>query len=124
MFYQEIKFGTAFVLEEALSSQILGYVCGIQVLDEFSLTNISVKKDYQNRGFGFQLLEYVLARLIADSCKYCYLEVRVSNTKAVSLYEKFGFEKIGIRKGYYSNPIEDAYLMRLELTNTIKRRVK
>ena len=45
MFYQEIKFGTAFVLEEALSSQILGYVCGIQVLDEFSLTNISVKKD-------------------------------------------------------------------------------
>ena len=53
--------------------------------------------------------------LKAENIKRCLLEVRASNKAAISLYEKYDFKIIGKRKEYYTNPIEDAFIMQLEI---------
>ncbi|WP_330218261.1 ribosomal protein S18-alanine N-acetyltransferase [Streptococcus sp. X13SY08] len=81
--------------------------CAIQDLaGELELTQISVTKDYQGQGFASQLMEKLTARV-----ETIFLEVRVGNSSAISLYKKFGFKEVGRRKSYYHEPIEDALVM-------------
>jgi [ribosomal protein S18]-alanine N-acetyltransferase len=110
MFYQEIDHEGAFLIE-IIDKEICGFICGLQVLDEFLISNIAVKKQYQGCGFGSLLLEYALNLYIRKGCKKCFLEVRRSNAKAIALYQKNGFEVLGVRKAYYAKPPEDAIVM-------------
>jgi ribosomal-protein-alanine N-acetyltransferase len=81
------------------------------IVDEAHITNLAVRTDYQGRGLG----EYLLIAtfdLAADlHASALTLEVRVSNTVAQRLYAKYGFTERGIRKAYYLDNREDAYIM-------------
>lgn len=94
--------------------ELLGYACGISVCDEGEVANIAILPSERKRGLGNKLLFALLENLKVRGAEKCFLEVRVSNVAAISLYEKFGFEKIGVRKRYYPDG-EDAFLMTAKL---------
>lgn len=114
MFLQDIKKYDAKVLLNR-GQEIIGYLCGWQQQDEYSLNNFAIAPDWKNRGLGRYLLEKLLSELKGKEIKFVYLEVRHSNTPALGLYKSVGFEIIATRKNYYTKPREDAYIMRLLL---------
>ncbi|MCL5063144.1 MAG: ribosomal protein S18-alanine N-acetyltransferase [Nitrospiraceae bacterium] len=98
-----------------LSGVIVGYVCVKHIADECHLLDLAVHPDYRKCGIATMLLDNVMQGLRIEGCRFFYLEVRASNYAARKLYEKFGFNMVGTRKGYYANPTEDAVIMMLEL---------
>ena len=99
---------------ELKENEIIGYI-GLWFLgDQCQITTIATDQKYQGQGYASQLMEYTLEKSEALHYQNVNLEVRVSNVKAIALYEKFGFKNVAIRKRYYSNG-EDAYLMIKEL---------
>jgi ribosomal-protein-alanine N-acetyltransferase len=80
---------------------LVGFAIVMSVLDECSLLNICIQPDCQKQGFGWQLLEFVLARAAADNMTRMFLEVRASNKAAIRLYERAGFEQVSVRRDYY-----------------------
>jgi len=92
-----------------------GYIFFSIVCDECELTRIAVLPEYRNRKIGKRLIEKMKEMCIENSVKSVFLEVRSGNNSAINLYSNTGFEKIGCRKNYYKNPIEDAVLMSLKL---------
>lgn len=105
--------GTLFFLFEE-EGEILGYA-GLQVvLDEGYVTNIAVTKRARKRGIGSALTERIVSAGKERALRFVSLEVRASNAVAVSLYEKFGFKAVGVRKRFYADPTEDAIIMTLE----------
>ena len=90
--------------------KICGY-CGLQtVLEEGEITNVAVLPEYQGRQIGTELIRWILERAAEAGVTKIYLEVRESNERAIHLYQKFGFEKVGARKGFYEAPREDGLL--------------
>jgi ribosomal-protein-alanine N-acetyltransferase len=85
--------------------------------DEFTveLTNIGLRQAYRNQGFGRHLLTSFINRCIEQGIDSVVLEVRESNHIAQRFYDRFGFRPTGRRRGFYSNPVEDALTMRLSL---------
>jgi [ribosomal protein S18]-alanine N-acetyltransferase len=79
------------------------------------LTNIGLRKAFRNQGFGTFLLKAFLSRCVDSGASSVILEVRESNAVAINFYRKFGFESTGRRRGFYSNPLEDALTMSLQL---------
>jgi ribosomal-protein-alanine N-acetyltransferase len=79
------------------------------------LTNIGLKEPVRGKGLGALLLKSFLNRCRAAGATYVILEVRVSNTTAIRFYERFGFVQTGRRRGFYADPIEDAFTMRLRI---------
>ena len=71
-------------------------------------------------GFGRRLLEHLMERAAAGGVNEAFLEVRPSNLAAIRLYQRLGFEQIGIRRGYYQAPDgrEDAIVLKLMLRQT------
>jgi len=94
-----------------------GYAVMMLILDEAHLLNISVIAEHHGRGFGHLLLRQLCQEARRAGARQCFLEVRPSNTTALSLYERFGFQPIGRRRGYYPAPEgrEDAIVMRVEI---------
>ncbi len=95
--------------------RIIGYVIYWHIRDDVQITNIAVHPDFRGRGLGETLLKHVLNKVREEGASFVNLEVRLSNAAALSLYKKLGFELIGVRKGYYTNPDEDALVMGLGL---------
>jgi len=89
----------------------VGYAVLWCILDEAELANIAVDARFRGRGWGRLLLEALLERARERGVKTVYLEVRVSNEGAMRLYLDFGFEKVGVRRDYYTRPREDAVMM-------------
>ncbi|MBC7751459.1 MAG: ribosomal protein S18-alanine N-acetyltransferase [Candidatus Saccharibacteria bacterium] len=105
------------------SEQVIGFCILQPVLDEANLLLMAIDPKYQGQGCGLMLLEESLA-LLGEGCVMVFLEVRGSNTPAISLYQKVGFHQMGIRKNYYpadravfANGKEDAVLMALTRGN-------
>ncbi len=93
---------------------ILGFA-GVWIMaDEVHLTNIAVRKQYQRQGIGEQLLLSVIDLAAERKADFITLEVRVSNTAAQRLYQKYGFTQVGVRTGYYTDNREDALIMSTE----------
>ncbi len=91
---------------------ILGYAFFSVIGTDSHLLNITVSKNYQRKGYGKKILEKVLYQSKVLGATIVFLEVRVSNYRAIVFYEKFGFKRDAIRYNYYSgNPKEDALLM-------------
>ena len=90
---------------------IVGYCGYMGVLDEGQITNVAVKKEYRGKNIGYRLMESLLHGGIERGIRAFTLEVRVSNEKALNLYERLGFIREGIRKNYYMSPKEDAVIM-------------
>jgi len=96
---------------EAESGELLGYLIISRYVDAWHVMNVAVDPEHQRRGVATALLER-LFELTADDGRRGYtLEVRVSNTQAIALYERLGFEGRGIRRGYYTDNREDALIM-------------
>lgn len=91
--------------------KVLGYVAYWGVLDEGQICNVSVKKEYQGKKIGYKLLRTLIEDGIQAGITAFTLEVRASNQKAISLYEKLGFLSAGVRKNFYTHPKEDAIIM-------------
>lgn len=96
------------------SESILGYAIVSALLDQAEVLNICINSDYQGRGYGSQLLTDLLKQL-PDAIEVVYLEVRVSNFRAIHLYQNHGFVEVGQRRDYYPTEFgrEDAILMNL-----------
>ena len=82
------------------------------ILDEANITNIAVDSSERRQGLGVLLTEALLRLARCYDCVSVTLEVRPSNTAARALYDRFGFQIVGVRPKYYSQPVEDALLMR------------
>lgn len=96
-----------FVLK--LNSEVVGFFeCSI-VLDEAELYEIAIKKEFQGKGYSKILMEYFLKFCDENNVRTIFLEVNNTNSKAISLYEKFGFSGYFVRKKYYGE--NDAILM-------------
>lgn len=94
--------------------KIVGFVIAILIPPEGEIADICVASEARGQGIGGLLLQ----ALICDSgCTQFWLEVRASNHSARRLYEKMGFESLGLRKNYYQHPREDAVLMGLNLAD-------
>lgn len=100
-----------YVVAENEKQEIIGY-CGIWgVLDEGQITNVAVRSEDQGRGIGFEMMTELLRIGENEGLHQFTLEVRASNSKAIALYEKLGFEEEGIRKNFYEKPTEDGIIM-------------
>lgn len=90
---------------------VLGY-CGLYMAaDEGEIINVAVKKEFQKQGIADRLMDALIAEGNKNGVGRFFLEVRVSNEAAIHLYEKHGFIKQGIRKDFYKEIHEDAYVM-------------
>lgn len=92
-----------------------GVIIARQVTDELEILNFAVKKDLRRQGIGNALLCFLLKEAEKRGVKTVYLDVRQSNSAAIMLYKKYGFEICGERKNYYHDPQEDAVLMNLDI---------
>ena len=94
--------------------EIVGFVIAYLIPPEGEIADICVAPAVRGQGIGSRLL-----RALTENCDCTrfYLEVRASNLPAQKLYEKFGFRRIGLRRGYYDRPREDAVLMTLSLAD-------
>ena len=99
----------SYVLE--LNGKIIGYAFITIIKFEIHLNRIAIDPNYQQKGFGLQLLNKILEQNSKN--KSVFLELKYSNISALKLYNKVGFKKYNIRKNYYSNN-NDALLMCLE----------
>ena len=94
-----------------VNKQIAGFLeCSI-VLDEAELFEIAIKKEFQGQKYSIDLMNHFINYCKEKNVNTIFLEVNIINNKAISLYEKFGFVKYGVRKKYYGD--NDAVLMRL-----------
>lgn len=94
-----------------LNDDIIGYIATSHVFDTMDILSIVVSKTHQQKGIATKLLYYIFDFAKNLNINKILLEVRISNTKAISLYEKCGFKKISLRKNYYQSPTEDAIIM-------------
>ncbi len=101
--------------EFSLKSQIAGFLIFYNASDEIHILDIAVTPEMQMKGIGTYLVDYVINKYSVAGIKYFFLEVRVSNLKAIRLYKKFGFRVFMRRKGYYDNNKEDALCMVKEI---------
>lgn len=92
-------------------NRVLGYAGMMTVLDEGYIENIAVHPDARRNGIGAALVQHLLDEGAERELLFLTLEVRESNAPARALYEKYGFEIVGVRKNYYEKPTENAILM-------------
>lgn len=91
--------------------EIAGY-CGLWgVLDEGQITNVAIDSRFRRKGIAEQMLNALMEEALRRRYTQFTLEVRFSNTPAISLYHKLGFKDEGIRKDFYTKPREDAIIM-------------
>ena len=95
------------------NGQCIGYAGANVVLDEGQVANIAVYPEYRGKGIGRALTKAMAERCFNSGCATVTLEVRHTNTTAISLYESLGFRAVGRRKDYYRDPKADGILMTL-----------
>lgn len=100
-----------FYLAKTPLGDVIGFCSFWRVLDELHINNLAVAPEHRRLGVGTALLTRVVEDGAKLGAKRATLEVRHSNVPAQRLYERFGFTVAGIRRGYYSSPIEDALVL-------------
>ncbi len=115
-FEDEYKNDIAVYFSARDDGECIGYAGFWNVSGEGDITNIAVREKYRRKGIGGELLRAVINKSVSLGLSIITLEVRVSNTAALALYKKYGFEIIGKRKNYYSDNNEDAYIMKKTLS--------
>ena len=93
--------------------RVAGFVLGRIVADEGELYQIGVHPDFRRGHIAAGLLDYFHLMLRDKGAVCCFLEVRSKNAAAIALYERFGYEQISVRRGYYGD--DDAVIYRVEL---------
>ncbi|MET0543527.1 MAG: ribosomal protein S18-alanine N-acetyltransferase [Variovorax sp.] len=101
--------------------QLIGYFVAMKGVDEVHLLNFTVAPTFQRRGWAPLLLEALGGWSRAQGAQWLWLEVRASNARALDVYERQGFRRVGMRKGYYpahGGQREDAIVMSLRLNES------
>ena len=94
--------------------RVVGYIGSQSSADETDVMNVAVHPDYRRRGIAESLIDILIRELKNRGSHALMLEVRDSNEPAIALYEKLGFQQVGLRKNYYHNPKEHARILRKE----------
>jgi len=110
-FAQEVRKQYALSRVAVSGERVVGYVCVNIIFDDCHILNLAVHPDFRRQAVGTVLMEEALNRSREKGCRFFYLEVRLTNSGARAFYERFGFKVAGMRKQYYSAPVEDAVLM-------------
>jgi [ribosomal protein S18]-alanine N-acetyltransferase len=110
-FLHEIHKPYALNLVLLVGTRLAGYLCLNFVFEEGHILNLAVHADFRRRGLATLLMRDGLTELKKKGCRFIYLEVRGSNNVAQTFYERFGFKVAGLRKKYYTSPVEDAVVM-------------
>ena len=105
-------YGISVVAEQ--QGRVAGYLCLSVLLDEAEILDVAVDPALQRSGIGTALLDWACTTVRQHGTRLLRLEVRASSAPAIALYERFGFVRCGLRRGYYENGI-DAVLMDLNL---------
>lgn len=97
--------------------QIQAYAVSQNIVDECHLLNLTVHPEARNQGIGKKMLRYLINQARRNDIGSLFLEVRVSNITAITLYEHLGFNEVGMRHDYYpaSNGREDALVFAFEV---------
>ena len=93
------------------SQRVVGFCSFWRVLDELHINNLAVAPEHRGAGAGTALLHAVLREGARMGARRATLEVRQSNEAARRLYERLGFSVAGVRRGYYTKPVEDALVL-------------
>ncbi len=112
IFEQEFKIKAAYLRVATYRGKIIAYIDFWLVSDEVELISIAVDPSFKRRAVGEGLMKMMLKFAKQNGAKFLYLDVRASNTSAQKLYQKFGFAKVGVRRRYYSDNQEDAWMMK------------
>jgi ribosomal-protein-alanine N-acetyltransferase len=91
--------------------RLAGYLIVSRYVDAWHIMNLAVDDPYRRRGIARRLLDELFARTAGDDTRGYTLEVRVSNQRAIAVYERAGFRITGVRRSYYTDNREDAYVM-------------
>ena len=105
-----IKGDNSFIYTYITDNKVCGYLMVLDSIDVYEILAIATVKEYRNKGIAQELLDKIKTKNI-------FLEVRESNQTAISFYKKNNFKEISIRKNYYSEPTENAIIMKLEVNN-------
>ena len=105
-----VKADNSFIYAYLIDEKIYGYLIVLDSIDVYEILAIATIEEYRNKGIAQELLNKIKTKDI-------FLEVRESNKKAINFYKKNNFKQISIRKGYYSDPTEDAIIMKMEANN-------
>ena len=105
-----IKGNNSFVYVYLIEDKICGYLMVLDSIDVYEILAIATIEEYRNNGIAQELLDKIKTKDI-------FLEVRESNQVAINFYKKNKFNQISIRKNYYSEPNENAIIMKLEVNN-------
>ena len=100
---------------EGKERPVLGYVGSQSCFEEADILNVCVAPEARRRGVAEALMLELERRLIPKGVEKITLEVRASNEPALRLYEKLGYGQVGLRKGYYEKPREDALILQKSL---------
>ena len=102
------EYSHLFVIED--DGFVVGYSGLWTLFDQAQIITIGIDSKYQGKGLAKSLMSHMEKVAVNNECEIITLEVRVSNTKAINLYEGLGYTRLNIRKSYYSDNNEDAYL--------------
>ena len=105
-----IKGDNSFIYVYLIDDKVCGYLMILDSIDVYEILAIATIEEYRNKGIAQKLLNKI-------KIKNIFLEVRESNQVAINFYKKNKFKEISIRKNYYSEPTENAIIMKLEVNN-------
>ena len=111
MFAGELAKPSGICLGAFQGADMLGYLIVARYVDAWHVMNVAVAPEHRGRGIAAMLLERLFELTATDARRGYTLEVRVSNTTAIGLYERLGFRARGVRRGYYTDNREDALIM-------------
>lgn len=103
--------GNIIVSIDEKTTEIQAYLIYYCMGNEIEVARIATSREHRGQGLAWQLMDYLREQAEDDQRERLLLEVRISNTSAISLYEKCGFQSIGIRKNYYTDPVEHGNIM-------------
>ncbi len=106
---------SATLMVAELDERIVGFAVLWFAADEGELGDLAVHPDLRELGIGAELVRWCVQEARDRGTRHLFLEVREGNPSARRLYERAGFETVGVRERYYSTPTEDAIVMRLDL---------
>jgi len=92
-------------------ARLVGFFLARAILENLELLKIGVYPEYQKQGIGARLLHAAIGEGLKRGCLRCFLEVRKSNRSAITFYDDHQFTIAGERRNYYTEPVEDAWIM-------------
>jgi [ribosomal protein S18]-alanine N-acetyltransferase len=98
-----------------IGPRLAGYIVGRMGADELHINNVAVRDGFRRRGIGRTLLDRILEAGRNSGVPSAFLELRAGNSAALALYEECGFQITSRRRNYYSEPVEDALVMTIQL---------